>query len=173
MTATVHHTPVSDFTLSDMAACAGTEIALLDASMYADEVTLDWGDGTGPAANSVGTHAFDNDNFEPMVVEVVQTATTAFGCEAHTSVNHTVFPKVTADFVAPAPACAPLTLTLVNQSTNANGTFTWDFGDGSPTSSSAQPSHLFDTDADASSVYTIQLNATSTYGCADLSLIHI
>ena len=167
VTATVHHTPVSDFTLSDMAACAGTEIALLDGSMYADQVTLDWGDGTGSVANSVGTHVFDNDNFEPMVVEVVQTATTAFGCEAHTSVNHTVFPKVTADFVAPAPACAPFTLTLVNQSTNANGTFTWEFGDGSPTSSSAQPSHLFDTDADASSVYTIQLNATSTYGCAD------
>ena len=167
VTATVHHTPVSDFALSDMAACAGTEIALLDGSMYADEVTLDWGDGAGPSTNPGSTHVFDNDDFEPMVVEVVQTATTAFGCEAHTSVNHTVFPKVTADFLAPAPACAPFTLTLVNQSTNANGTFTWDFGDGSPTSSSAQPSHLFDTAADASSVYIIQLNATSTYGCAD------
>ena len=167
VTATVHHTPVSDFALSDMAACAGTEIALEDNSMHADEVTLDWGEGDGATTNPGLTHVFENDNFEPLVMEVVQTATTAYGCQAQTSVNHTVFPQVTADFVPPAPSCAPFALTLVNQSTNANGTFTWDFGDGSPTSSSAQPSHLFDTAADASSVYTIQLHATSTYGCAD------
>jgi len=167
VTATVHHTPVSDFELSEMAACAGTEIVLDDNSMYADEVTLDWGDGEGPTTNPGLSHVFDNDAYEPVVMEIVQTARTAYGCQAQTSVNHTVFPKVTADFLPPAPACAPYALTMVNQSTNANGTFTWDFGDGSPTSSSAQPSHLFDTQADANSVYTIQLHATSTYGCAD------
>ena len=53
----------------------------------------------------------------------------------------------------------------MNQSANANAGFTWDFGDGSPTSSSAQPTHLFETAADASSVYTISLHATSSYGC--------
>lgn len=166
-TAVVHHTPVADFALSDMAACAGTEIAFVDGSMHADVVTVDWGEGEGPT-NAPGTsHVFDNPNYEPVVREIVQTATTLFGCEAQSSVEHTVYPKVTADFLPPVPACAPFNLTLVNQSTNANGTFTWDFGDGSPTSSSAQPSHLFDTPADASSTYTIGLHATSIYGCVD------
>ena len=165
--ATVHRTPVADFELSEMAACAGTEIDLVDGSMYADSVTLDWGEGQGPVTNPALSHVFTNVNYEPMVVEVVQTATTAYGCQAQAFVNHTVYPQVTADFLPPAPACAPFTLSLVNQSANANGTFTWDFGDGSPVSQSAQPTHLFDTPADANSVYTVSLHATSTYGCAD------
>jgi len=165
--ATVHRAPVADFDLSDMAACAGTEIALDDHSMFADVVTLDWGEGNGPEENAAASHIFSNFNYEPTVVEVVQTATTAFGCTAQAMVNHTIYPKVTADFLPPVAACAPFTLTLVNQSANANGTFTWDFGDGSPVSQSAQPSHLYETPADASSVYTVSLHATSTYGCAD------
>lgn len=60
-----------------------------------------------------------------------------------------------------------MNLTLVNQSANANGTFTWDFGDGTPTSNNAQPSHVFTTAADVNSVYTIELHATSIYGCED------
>ena len=44
--ATVHRAPVADFELSDMAACAGTEIALDDRDMFADVVTLDWGGAT-------------------------------------------------------------------------------------------------------------------------------
>jgi len=165
--ATVHLMPVADFELSDVAACAGTEVSLTDRSMYADVVTLDWGEGDGAISNPSATHSFTNSAYEPVVVELVQTATTAYGCEAQAFVNHTVYPQVTANFLPPAPACAPFTLTLVNQSANANGTFTWDFGDGSPTSQSAQPSHLYETPADASSVYTISLHATSTYGCED------
>ena len=167
VTATIHHAPISDFELSEVAACAGTQIVLIDGSMYADEVTLDWGEGDVESTNSVTTHEFDNPYQEPLVMEIVQTARTAYGCESQTSVNHTVFPEVTAAFVPPASSCAPFSLALVNLSTNANGTFTWDFGDGSPMSSSAQPSHLYDTAADSSSVYNIQLTATSTYGCAD------
>ncbi len=51
--------------------------------------------------------------------------------------------------------------------TNANGPFTWNFGDGSPESQSAQPSHLFDTPAEVSSTYPVSLNATSPHGCSD------
>jgi|GEM_PF-637125 len=165
--ATVHHLPVADFELSEVAACAGTEIDLDDRSMHADQVTLDWGEGEGPQTNAGSSHVFTNFAYEPVVVELVQTATTDYGCQAQAFVNHTIYPQVTADFLPPAPACAPFTLTLVNQSSNANGTFTWDFGDGSPVSQSAQPSHLYETAADANSVYTISLHATSTYGCED------
>ena len=48
--------------LSDMAACAGTEIALDDRSMFADVVTLDWGEGNGPEENAADTHVFSNDS---------------------------------------------------------------------------------------------------------------
>ena len=165
--ATVHHLPVASFELSEAAACSGTEIQFTDGSRYADAVTLDWGEGEGPTTDPGVSHVFANEDFEPQVVEVIQTATTDFGCVSQAFVNHTVFPKVTAAFLPPAPACAPFTLTLVNQSANATGGFVWDFGDGSPTSQSAQPSHLYETPADANSIYTITLHATSDYGCED------
>ena len=167
VTAVVHHQPVAQFNLSDAAACAGTSIGYEDASEYASNVTLDWGDESPETSSPMGSHVYDNDAFEPRVLEVVQTATTDHGCSAVSSVNHTVYPQVRAQFLQPAPACAPAALTLVNQSTNANGTFTWDFGDGAPVSHSAQPSHLFDTPADMSSTYNVSLLATSTYGCMD------
>ena len=165
--ATVHHAPVAAFDVSDVAACSGTEVSMTDLSLYADHVTFDWGEGSGPVENPGAAHVFVNMGYEPLLVEMVQTATTDYGCLSQAAFNHTVYPKVTAAFLPPAPACAPFTLTLVNQSANANGTFTWDFGDGSPLSQSAQPSHLYETAADASSVFTVSLHATSTYGCAD------
>ena len=165
--AVVHPLPVADIALSSSAACAGTAVALTDNSLYADEVTLDWGDGDGATTTPAPEHVFDNAEFEPRIVQVTQVATTVHGCTSTAMVNHTVYPEVTASFLPPPAACSPYTLTLVNQSLNANGTFTWNFGDGSAESQSAQPSHLFETPADLSSVYTIQLHATSTYGCED------
>ena len=165
--ATIYRTPVAAFDLSDMAACAGTEIQFSDLSQFADSVVMNWGDGLGNTDVLAASHVFENDAFEPAVFEVVQTAYTDEGCVAQAAFQHTAYPQVRAEFLPPSPACAPFTIALVNQSANANAGFTWDFGDGSPTSSSAQPTHLFETDADASSVYTISLHASSSYGCED------
>ncbi|MDA0945900.1 MAG: PKD domain-containing protein [Bacteroidetes bacterium] len=166
-TATVHHMPVAGIVLSDIAACSGTEISLTDGSAYADNVVLDWGDGSVANNPLAANHTYTNTGFDPWVVQVVQTATTDFGCQARAEVNHTVYPEVTASFLPPLPACAPFTLTLVNQSVNANGVFTWDFGDGSPVSHSAQPNHLYETPADVNSTFDITLHATSIFGCED------
>ena len=165
--ATVHHMPVAQFELDQAGACAGTEVAFTDQSMFADVVTLEWGQGEDPVTSPESIHIFANDGYEPLTVELVQTATTNYGCVDQAFVNHTVYPKVTAAFLPPVDACAPFEVALVNQSANANGTFTWNFGDGSPVSHSAQPLHVFDTPADVSSEYLISLHATSTYGCAD------
>ena len=167
LTATIFRTPVAAFDLSDMAACAGTEIQFTDLSQFADSITMDWGDGSGVTTNLTPTHVFENDDYEPQVFEVIQSAYTEEGCASQAFYQHTAYPEVRAEFLPPAPACAPFTLSLVNQSANANESFTWDFGDGSAVSHSAQPTHLFETAADASSVYTIHLHATSTYGCED------
>ena len=163
--ALVRQTPVAKLEVSAQAACAGTEIFFVDSSMHADVVTLDWGEG--PVTNAPQSLVFDNDGFAPEVLEVVQTATSAFGCESKSIVNHTVYPKVTAAFLPPEPACAPFTTTLVNISTNANGTLTWDFGDGSAPSQMPQPVHVFDTPPNEDRTYSVLLEATSIYGCID------
>ena len=165
--AVIRHTPIAHISVSEQAACAGTEIVVTDSSEFADVVTLDWGDGQGPLSNAPSSHVFENDGFAPLVIELVQTATSDFGCESTSAINHTVYPRVTAEFLPPAPACAPFTTTLVNVSTNANGTHTWDFGDGSDISLNPQPVHLFTTSPDENSTYSVQLIATSIYGCVD------
>ena len=163
--AVVRQTPLAKLDLSSQAACAGTEILLVDSSMHADVVTLDWGEG--PVTDAPQSLVFENEGFAPAVLELVQTATSAFGCESKSIVSHTVYPKVTAAFLPPAPACAPFTTTLVNVSTNANGTLTWDFGDGSAPSQIPQPVHVFDTPPNEDRTYSVLLEATSIYGCTD------
>ena len=133
--------------------------------MHADVVTLDWGEG--PVTDAPQSLVFENEGFAPAVLELVQTATSAFGCESKSIVSHTVYPKVTAAFLPPEPACAPFTTTLVNVSTNANGTLTWDFGDGSAPSQMPQPVHVFDTPPNEDRTYSVLLEATSIYGCTD------
>lgn len=163
--AVVRQTPVAKLNISSQAACAGTEIVLMDSSMHADVVTLDWGEG--PVNDVPLSLVFNNDGFAPHVLELVQTAKSDFGCESKSVVSHTVYPKVTAAFLPPEPACAPLTATLVNVSTNANATITWDFGDGSTQSHVPQPVHVFDTPPNEDRTYSVLLEASSIYGCVD------
>ncbi|KAA5536497.1 PKD domain-containing protein [Taibaiella lutea] len=56
--------------------------------------------------------------------------------------------------------CAPYQVHFVNTSTSAEA-FTWDFGDGSPTSNLAEPTHTFTT----AGTYTISLHANNPESC--------
>ena len=64
-----------------------------------------------------------------------------------------------ADFRLPETGCAPYALQLIN--TGRGASFEWDFGDGSPTSTETNPTHVY-TDA---GTYTITLIAHMPNGC--------
>lgn len=56
--------------------------------------------------------------------------------------------------------CAPYQVHFINTSVSAE-TYVWDFGDGSPTSSLAEPIHVFNT----AGVYTVSLHANNDSSC--------
>jgi len=66
--------------------------------------------------------------------------------------------------------CAPFTVNFENLSTSAS-TFIWNFGDGSPTTTEASPSHTFTTPG----IYTVTLIAENDGTCmnSDTTTIHI
>lgn len=56
--------------------------------------------------------------------------------------------------------CGPLTVQFQNTSSNATS-FVWDFGDGSPTDTATNPTHIFTTPG----VYNVMLAAGSNFAC--------
>lgn len=70
-------------------------------------------------------------------------------------------PYAVASATGPLSGCPPLVVNLTNNSTSATSYF-WDFGDGSPTSSAANPpAHTYNTPGN----YTITLIASNPNGC--------
>ena len=70
-------------------------------------------------------------------------------------------PYVTATFTPSTFAGAfPLTVQFTNQSVGEVASYRWDFGDGSPVSTEANPSHVFNVDGN----FTVTLTATAPSG---------
>lgn len=65
-----------------------------------------------------------------------------------------------ASIVGPNTGCAPLTINFLNQSTGADA-YLWNFGDGSLTDTSSNPSHVYT----STGVYTVTLVAMDTSSC--------
>ena len=71
-----------------------------------------------------------------------------------------VSPQAKAQFETPATGCAPYTA-IFNNTSLGGLQFTWNFGDGSPTSSDPNPTHLYATPG----TYTISLLEVDTTTC--------
>jgi gliding motility-associated-like protein len=98
----------------------------------------------------------------------VDTATIvdANGCTTVTITNHTVFPMPTPAFSANIMAgCSPVCVDFSDISTIGNPgqitAWTWDFGDGSPTSSTQNPTHCYT----APGSYDVTLTVKTADGC--------
>jgi gliding motility-associated-like protein len=65
--------------------------------------------------------------------------------------------------------CVNDAFTFLNSSYGDLGTFLWNFGDGSPTTSQANPSHAYT----SSGVYTVTLSGVTPIGCRDTATVNI
>ena len=66
-----------------------------------------------------------------------------------------------AEFVSPPAGCAPYTVNF--QNTGRGASFLWDFGDGTPTSTERNPTHIYP----EGGVYTVTLVALQPNGCSE------
>ncbi len=81
-----------------------------------------------------------------------------------------IYPEIHADFaIDKTQGCQPLTVNFISNNTNIiSGTsFYWTFGDGIYSSKTTPIPHVYSNSQNVSVNHTIQLNATSQYGCTD------
>jgi len=157
--ATVHPTPVSSFTFSDI--CESSQAVFVNTSSVSSGTITghDWDTGAGTSAQSVlPPQSYP----QPGTYDVVLTVTTDQGC-THTSQQQiTVHPDPVAAFQF-TEVCLGEPTVFTDQSSIASGaisTWLWDLGDGN-TSAQPSPSHTYAADGS----YTVSLTIESGFGC--------
>jgi gliding motility-associated-like protein len=93
------------------------------------------------------------------------TSTNNGGCKArHDTINVTLIPSPNGAFTN-IPACPSLPVLFTDASTSTGSvvSWNWNFGDGSTTSTSQNPTHIYN----AGGPYTVSLIVTSNNGCVD------
>lgn len=101
----------------------------------------------------------------PLADQVYKVVVEELGCKGEDSVRLTVNPTPAAEFFTTlSEGCEDLEIAFFQQSPDAVN-YIWDFGDGSPLSNEADPSHLFTEPG----VYPVTLTAIGVGGCTAIS----
>jgi FOG: PKD repeat len=148
--------PTVDFTMSDNDICASEQVQFTDQSQPASGISdwrWDFGDGTTSSLQNP-THLFvDTGTF------VVRLTATNNGCPAISS-GQTIRVRPPIARFTPNVACGGLQVQFTNASIidpSEPVTYSWNFGDGSPLSSDASPTHTYGT----FDSYTVTLTVTN------------
>lgn len=156
----VRPVPISSFS-APASICVGDVAAFNNLSVGNGSTIIgySWNFGDGSPASGVTspTHTFASAS----TFNVVLTTSSTY-CSDDTTIAITVSPAPTVNFsTATVTGCSPLSVSFSN-TTTGSPTYSWNFGDGSPLSSSATPTHIYSTTGN----YTVTLIATQG-SCAD------
>lgn len=113
------------------------------------------------------THTFYNNSTNDTVFNVVLYTQTLFGCRDTATINITVHPSPTPNYIfTPNIGCSPSLVTFTNTSINGNS-YLWNFGDFSATSTATSPIHNFVNNNTTTKYFPVKLVVTSAFGCKD------
>ncbi|GAB5538734.1 MAG: hypothetical protein Salg2KO_08370 [Salibacteraceae bacterium] len=160
----VRGNPTADFTSDATLDCAPLQVQFTDASTGASSLLWDFGDTTGSTLTNP-SHIFENTTQFITNYTVTLIATAPNGCTDTASEVVTVYPEPLFGFsIVPDSGCSP----LVVQFPVAIGAvlYQWDFGDGN-TSTGPNPTHTYINNTTNNQNFTVQLIATSPFGCVD------
>lgn len=164
----VHAQPLAQFIVGATAGCQPLSVPFQDLSIGA--VSLDWifGDGQAQSSGPGNTsHTYTHDLPVPQTFDVRLIATSVHGCTDTTQHPVQVYPQVVAAFSVDTIGCSPFPISLTNSSIGASG-YLWDMGDGNMLVGSA-PGYMYVNTSSTVQDYTIQLTATSSFGCTSVS----
>jgi len=150
--------PSADFTATPTNGVATLTVDFTNTSTGSYTSTQwDFGDG-GTSTKQNPTHRYKT----PGVYTVSLTVNGPEGSSTATKQAYiTVCASAYAEFeAAPLSGVAPLAVAFTNKSCGAFSTWSWDFGDGSPASTEANPTHTYT----AGGVYTVTLTASGSDG---------
>lgn len=162
---TINPLPVTSFTVTPNNGCTPLTSTFNNTSPVVVGNTYAWnfGNGNTSTAQNPPAEIYTNATTADIVYNVQLTITTASGCSTTVSRPVTVHPLPVANFTAvPDTVCATTPVAFLNNSTGAT-TYSWNFGDGTPVVTTTSPSHPYT----AAGNYTVQLIATTAFGCKD------
>lgn len=164
---TVFPKPVASFTLNAMAGCSPVAATFSNTSSGATSFLWDFGDNTSSGtASSVLTHTYVNASLLIQTYTVKLTANSINGCKDSTTLGVTVYPRPVFSFtMVPNSGCSPLNVNFPPVLGAVN--YQWNFGDGSPVSTSPNPTHTFTNTTTSNKTYTVQLIASNAFSCVD------
>jgi gliding motility-associated-like protein len=162
---TVYPNPIASFTNNAALDCAPLIVNFTNNSIGAVSYSWDFGDGT-PFDNSANpTHIYQNltQFIDNNIVTLI--ATSSNGCTDTIIDSVLVFPEPQFGFSTnPDSGCSPLIVTF--PSIIGAVAYQWDFGDGN-IGTGPSPSHTYINSTTNNVTYTVQLIATSPFGCID------
>jgi PKD repeat protein len=165
-TITVHPGPIAQFSIDNTAGCSPLTVSFSNVSINGSQFNWDYGNGeTSTVVDAIHSKTFINNTNSVVTYDVILTAISADGCSHTFTLPIQVFPSVVAAFTDPGQVCGPITVAMINNSENAQN-FAWNFGN-SIVANSDFPSVFYGNPGDSAATYTIQLIATSSYGCTD------
>lgn len=160
ISANVFPNPTASFTTTNV--CVGTAANFTDNSSVTGGTIAQWAwdfDGQGNAAQQNPSFTFPNAGTYTVTLGVI----TSDFCAATYSTDIIVYPAPVASFSA-TEVCQGDETTFTNTSSVAGGTISqrsWDFGDGTGTSTAANPTYTYGT----AGTYAVDLEVTSSNGC--------
>jgi len=157
--------PANSFTTNLTSGCSPININFTNTTIGATTYSWNFGDGN----SDIGTnpsHTYTNTNLVSQSNTVTLVATNSLGCSSTSSQVITVFPQpVFSITMVPPNGCAPLSVNF--PAIAGLTTYTWNFGDGSPVSTSSNPTHVFTNTTVINIVYTTTLIGANAFGCVD------
>jgi len=164
---TVFPFPTPKFTSNLQVACAPATIQFTDQSTPGQGSIASWSWDFGDGQTSTDpnpSHAYTQTGYYNVRLNV----TNSGGCSLATTYNRfiRIVPGVQPDFTwsqTSGSCAAPFDITFTNQTAGPGTlTYSWDLGNGTPASNQANPSTTYP----ANSPYTVNLTATSSFGCS-------
>jgi PKD repeat protein len=149
---------VANFTTSTPSGCSPIIVNFTSTSTGASSYLWNFGNGnTSPVANPSATFPTPGNYTVTLTIN---------GGVSTKSTTITVYPKPIPNFTASsASAAAGQSIVFTNSSTTGGSTtitsYQWDFGDGSPSSTTTNPSHVYSTPGNRS----VSLTVTNSSGC--------
>ena len=152
------------FTHNGVAGCAPLDVTFVNNSTGGSSYEWDFGDGTTSTVTDP-FHVYVNASLFLQTDTVQLVSFSPNGCTDTTEQYITLFP--TPDFTYNIDAdtgCSPLNVSF--PTVVGAVVYDWDFGDGN-TSGSPAPNHTFVNPGATNVTYTVELIATSAFGCVD------
>lgn len=164
---TVYPNPTASITANSPAGCSPVATTFTNSSLGATSYTWNFGDGNSSTSTSTTVaHVFTNSTLLIQTFTTQLIAQSVNGCLDSTTTLITVYPRPIFNFtMVPNSGCSPLSVNF--PPVLGAVSYQWDFGDGSPTSSSPNPTHTFTNNTTSDLTYTVQLIASNAFGCAD------